>query len=535
MIDGEYANLLVDELMRLFSGTSDWHATLLKQSSVGLMDELTTAGAQRVNGILSNASFDDVKNQAEQQIRVDPGLGLESNRNLILSQIPRKPEEFAPTSYKFKTWASMTPDLNQNYISNWRKEFSKSIFEDSNAPLFRGSISAHESAALLAAHLFHVGLSRGYLSRWFSYRTKVDSKKVSLDELMEQLEDLLRNGFGRTEILAIVAKPPQESLKTSDEWITTIETRRWLGARGFSAPKTLHGGLIFVSEEWDIAGAVLNVSRAIHRLRQRATLKNGKAPAFLPTVWIDGVKNPWALPNTTMLGTTLMPAYEIGVPSVATPDSNNRLEVAVELLLAGLNELGPSVAGTLWASLEALLAAPGDQDKMGVVNRAADIALVALIRSSIQSSLGLLLSRCSGEPLTVKLDGLSEELRLYEFEEALRKNEHLSIPHHGVRVVLSHTRFLFEVKSIQLKLEEIRMTLRGLYRHRNLVLHGGVTDGPLLEDVLRASVPLSTAVINRYAGARNETGIDPHRFAFEMHKRILSYCDNPVSIVEAMW
>jgi hypothetical protein len=264
-------------------------------------------------------------------------------------------------------------------------------------------------------------------------------------------------------------------------------------------------------------------------------LKTGKAPQFHGLAWIVGVKDARRLPAISRLGKELTPGYEIGAPQIEAASSNDRLEVAVELLLAGLSEGGPSAAGTLWAALEALLAAPGDPDRVEVAYRAGDIALVAMIRSSIQISLGLLFSRCRNDALTQRLRSIDGEARLVEFEAALRRGDHESVGNRAVRVALSHSRRLLDPDSLMEKRKELRQTLLGLYRQRNLVLHGGITDSPLLDGILRSSPPLVTAVVNRYARATADHILDPHVFAYDMFVRLEKYLVDPGIIIESFW
>ncbi|GLY92747.1 hypothetical protein Acsp02_00030 [Actinoplanes sp. NBRC 103695] len=73
-------------------------------------------------------------------------------------------------------------------------------------------------------------------------------------------------------------------------------------------------------------------------------------------------------------------------------------------------------------------------------------------------------------------------------------------------------------------------TFRALYRHRNLVLHGGITDAPLRSGVLRAAFPLVTAVINRCARARAENGIGAQALAYISGIELDAFEQDPTSL-----
>ena len=61
------------------------------------------------------------------------------------------------------------------------------------------------------------------------------------------------------------------------------------------------------------------------------------------------------------------------------------------------------------------------------------------------------------------------------------------------------------------------------FDQRNLVLHGGVTDGLLVEGYLRCSFPLVAAIVNRYARVTEGTAMDPQVVAFQAYASIESH------------
>jgi hypothetical protein len=178
----------------------------------------------------------------------------------------------------------------------------------------------------------------------------------------------------------------------------------------------------------------------------------------------------------------------------------------------------------LWASLETLLAAPRDVTKMDVVRRGADIALIAFIRSEIWNSLGMLIGKHKDHPLGRALAGAATvKDRLSRLEAALKTAEYESLRRAGPRIYLRHAARLLDQAYIKDIRATFRHTLAGLYRQRNLVLHGGITDGPLTVSYLRCSYPLVSAIVNRYARATETSYIDPQVFAFQTTASIEEY------------
>jgi hypothetical protein len=225
------------------------------------------------------------------------------------------------------------------------------------------------------------------------------------------------------------------------------------------------------------------------------------------------VRNPQKIPDTTPIH-TLLPGYQLETPSLTSPPSSNRLEVAVEFVEAAATVEGSSAAGMLWASLETLLAAPRDVTKMDVVKRGADIGLIAFIRSEVTNSLGVILGRCKDEPLGLALASTPWDGRLNRLEIALRTGEYESLKRAGPRIHLRHVARLLDHSYLKEMRATFQNILAGLYRQRNLVLHGGITDGPLIKSYLRCGYPLASAIVNRYARANETAYIDPQVFVF---------------------
>ena len=237
MIKGTYAAQLADELLRLLSDRAGWPTTLFRQSTIGLMEELAVAGSQTADGVLSSASFEDLKTQVRDQILRDPGLGSMRVRGPVLSLVPRDPKEFVPSSFKHKSWVSTVPGFRDDYIKNWRIESSTKAYADESGPTFPHAVSSYDSACFLASHLLHLGITNSYLSRWLNYRVQHDPLDYELDGLLEQIEILVKGGRFREQILVALSRPPQEEIRSMQGWLNTSATRAWLDSHGLQAPR----------------------------------------------------------------------------------------------------------------------------------------------------------------------------------------------------------------------------------------------------------------------------------------------------------
>jgi hypothetical protein len=511
MLTTPYAVELAGEMNRYLSSRFGWTTTLFQHSTPDLLQELLVAGSQVANGVLSSRSFDELNIQVKRQFFRDPGLGDTTARTVLGAALPKNSDEFSDTSHKHRAVKSAMPDIRKAYLNNWKAELSNPGYSSATFP---GSLmSAAEVGAYLTAFLLGLGMNSDHLVKWLDYRTTFAKSPISLAQLLDQFIDMYNNSYRPLEVMIVADRTAAPSARPTDGWLTAKQVREWLISNKFTPPRTIHGGIPYTSDQWGIYGALQAVGGTVRRLGRRSNLRSGKSLSFYPTAWIKGMRTPQKIPDNTPIY-TLLPGYQLETPSLTSPPSSNRLEVAVEFVEAAATVEGPSAAGMLWASLETLLAAPRDTTKMDVVRRGADIGLIAFIRSEISNSLDVLLERCGDEPLGMALVSTPWHDRLSRLEVALKTAEYESLKRAGPRIHLRHAARLLDQPYIKEMRTTFQHILAGLYRQRNLVLHGGITDGPLIDSYLRCGYPLSSAIVNRYAKANETAHIDPQVFAF---------------------
>jgi hypothetical protein len=511
MLTTPYAVEVAGEMNRYLGSRFGWTTTLFQLSTPDLLQELLLAGTQVANGVLSSSSFDELNIQVKRQFFKDPGLGDKIARTVLGAALPKNADEFSVTSHKYRAMDSAMPDIRKAYLDNWKAELSSPGY---SLAAFPGSLmSPTEVGAYLTAFLLGLGMNSEHLVKWLDYRLTFAKSPISLIQFLDELIGMHNNNYGPLEVMIIADRTAAPTARPTDGWLSAGQVKGWLASNKFTPPRTIHGGLLYISDQWDIYGALQAVGGTVRRLGRRSNLKSGKSLSFYPTAWIKGLRAPQKIPNNTPIY-TLLPGYQLETTSLTSPPSSNRLEVAVQFVEAAATVEGASAAGMLWASLETLLAAPRDTTKMDVVRRGADIGLIAFIRSEILNSLGVLLGRCKDEPLGVALARMPRDDRLSRLELALKTAEYESLTRTGPRIHLRHVARLLDQSYIKEMREAFQHILAGLYRQRNLILHGGITDGPLIDSYLRCGYPLSSAIINRYARANEITYTDPQVFAF---------------------
>jgi hypothetical protein len=166
-------------------------------------------------------------------------------------------------------------------------------------------IPASDAAAFITTFLLAAGLSSEYLSKWVSYRLLQASPAITLNDFMQQLIHQYETGYGRSEIMVVLDQSVAPIARAVDGWLSRREVDLWFQQNGFTPPKGVHGGILYVADQWDIYGALQDVSSALRRISYRTSLKFDKSPVFNRLAWIKGVESPRRIPSLS----NFKPAY----------------------------------------------------------------------------------------------------------------------------------------------------------------------------------------------------------------------------------
>ncbi|MGW2625868.1 hypothetical protein [Micromonospora taraxaci] len=525
MFSDSYLVSVASEMSRFLTTANGWGATLLTQSSVQLLKELLVAGAQTHAQVLSKASFEDLKGQVRERLLEDLGFGTIQRRGALANNLPKSADEFASTSHLHLGLKAVIPSLEERYLNEWRTALT-ALPSQVNTP------SPRRVAELITSFLLGRGLGSNYLARWIDYRRSHDPRQVDLSDFMDDLVDLIATRYRPIEALVILRQSVSPSVRAADGWLSTVQTRAWLENNGHldspRIPRTIHGAVLFSDFAWDLESATEQASAAIERIKSRAHVHSGRYPIFDDWLWVKGIPKPRRLVGARSTR-HLLPAYSIPAPVLSPGSSDDRLEVATQFLLAAYQSEVGAAAGMLWAAMESLFAAPGDEQKLVTAQRAADVCLTALVRYELKNTIGMLRSN-AGDPNFRASYPTDNDATVNAAEAYLIAGVLSAVASARMQVHLANVARLNSpgvMKDTRLSLVR---TFRALYRHRNLVLHGGITDAPLRDGVLRAAFPLVTAVINRCARASAENGIAAQALAYISGIELDSYEQAPTSL-----
>jgi hypothetical protein len=186
-----------------------------------------------------------------------------------------------------------------------------------------------------------------------------------------------------------------------------------------------------------------------------------------------------------------------------TEPESTSVENALDLLgpLDG-DPPGPAIASG-WAAVEALLTAPGDEDRGTAGDRLASLVACSFPRAEL-TMLAYSQAGSSADPLTTRIARAGSNLeKCTLLADGIKSGAPLTLSSPSDKLALSRMReLLHEPHAVMSRVyQRAAEALRRLYRHRNLVLHWGRMDAVGLPAALRTAAPLVGAGVDRIAHA----------------------------------
>jgi hypothetical protein len=199
-------------------------------------------------------------------------------------------------------------------------------------------------------------------------------------------------------------------------------------------------------------------------------------------------------------------------------------------------QLGSSSAAIAggWAAIEALLSEPGNRG--GVAERLAAIVACAFPRAEL-TQLSYAIEKVDGT-LAKKLQPTQiNRERSTIVAQAILDNDLPDLPDPCDRAAVERMRHL--LKDPHAKLNDIGSHVKDaftrLYRIRNLVLHGGLTNAVGLRAALRTATPLVGAGIDRIVHFRYIGGVHPIELAARAHLALKTiHSSRPMACIDLL-
>ncbi|MEW6252964.1 MAG: integrase [Planctomycetota bacterium] len=364
------------------------------------------------------------------------------------------------------------------------------------------------AARLLAAHLLDGERSPRFLYGWLKHRVVHDSHVVTLSEVLRAADALLRTPARVFQVLLAFRNLPR-SFGRTPEWLSPAQTVEWLRTERHHAPVyRISGGMLLRITAHDVWTAIDRASERAQSIAARVALGTKTELRIADDVWVAGVPRRYSLRRSRRgleVGALVREAKLFAAPETTPVNS------ALELLGALDGDApGPAVAAG-WAAVETLLTAPGDDDRGLAGDRLALLVACSFPRAEL-TMLAYEYAERADDELALRLRAAGSNFeRCSRLAEAIEAGQAVAFPAPSDHLALLRMRACLAdphalLNDVQ---QHVRAALRRLYRHRNLVLHGGRINAVCLKAALRGAAPLVGAGMDRIAHGWFDGRIEP--------------------------
>ncbi|QFY11582.1 integrase [Nonomuraea phyllanthi] len=492
-----------------FSSTrTPWPRRLWDVSSFLALEELYEAGKWVDRRVLSQAAVDWQRHEVERLFGADSALGSKAFRRVLQDCLRTTLTVAGDGRRKLRHLI----DLGRpGYLRRW----AACVTETVPAP-------PEKVARAVTSHLLDSGHSMDGISRW--------------------LRDG-RLGLSATDLIAeaagLLALPPtcwnvvvpfttlhgwEELAAGLPHWLGAREAEQLMLSAGAKPAAGVIGALAYEVEARDPERALEIVSDVVERLQARARFAAaGSVTPFDTAVVLNhGAAMPLRMPARGARVLSLGAERQLYVVGAEPQDLSERRRSAVDEALeiaSALNHgpLAPAIAGG-WSALESLLTEardPDERERVVAASRAAALVACSWPRAEL-TALSYRIRRTGSGDLTERLDrcasnreraaviaGELEQGRPLPLERSWRRRNDIAAVVRMRALLADRAGVLDRVRRY------VEISLRRLYRSRNIVLHGGSTGGVALQATLRVTAPLVGAALDRLTHADLVAGVPP--------------------------
>lgn len=503
-----YSRHVTTRMLDFTSATTPWTRRLWDVSSLLALEELHEAGVWVDRRVLSQGAVDWQRHALERFLGNDPALGSPTYRRELRECVTTTLTLASDGRRKLRHLIDVA---RPGYLDRWAGCVA---VDDPPRPEL--------VARAVASHLLDSGHSLFGLQRWL----RDGRQSLAAVDLLTEAATLLATPPRRRRVVV-----PFHALHRHEElaghlphWRTADETWTMIAEAGLKPPERIVGSLAFTVEARDSVRAVEIAFDLVERMQARARFAAGGPVLPLGEAYVAGEAKPLPLQPPARGAQVLSLAAERQLYVVGDEvqrfgeHSRSTVDDALEIA-SGLNQgpLAPAIAGG-WAALESLLTEardPDEREKVVAAARAAALVAASWPRAEL-TALSYRIREVKDGDLAARLDACaSNRERAAMISAELRSGGALPLIRSwrtgsDAACVLRLRELLSDDRRV---LERVRgyveMSLRRLYRCRNIVLHGGSTGGVALPAALRVTAPLVGAALDRLTHAHLVTGVAP--------------------------
>ncbi len=473
--------LTAARILELLDPNTPWNRSLWTLSLSLTLKEILEASAASREGILHEKAVERLGSVAAKLAGTDPGATNEERR--LLTEALRHAPRFQGIAYH--QICDVEARICADYLPRWSEALA---------------IQQPERAARsIASYLMDLDFSGKFLHDWWTEKMVDNPTLFSLEEICQEAHsDLALRRVRSYDVLVAFRTAPKSPAGYPLGWLSAKELSHWLKERLFGVSDVRAcGGLILRIKAKDPITAALAAGDQLEQYIARAVIATGAAPKPWPTTWVCGDSEKIEVPLTpSTRGVRVKVLFRENL--IFSP-SESSVDAALELL-AHLETSSPSaaIAGG-WAAIEALLADPGKERAEAAENLAWLVA-GSFPRAEL-TALSYKAEKASPRILAL-LKGYKENReRASVIAEAIARGDALDLTNPSDRaglrrmqkILLAPTKSLTDIQS------HVAAVFHRLYRQRNLLLHGGKTNGVALRGSLRTAAKLVGAGMDRIA------------------------------------
>lgn len=471
-------------LLDFFGSTTPWHRSLWTLGLVLTINELLEATEAVRRAILRQNSVEDLSRMAMSLSGSDPGAGAAEQRRTLQAALRT---ELRYQGMDYRVVQQLVADIEPKYLSRWAASLRT-----------HARTKPERTARAIAGHLLDAGFSADFLHRWWSYKLRHEPNIRPLADIVEDAHTLALKPSREYEVLVAFSAFTKRHDSMPAGWLDAPDVSQWLRTRNIDVGGIRQkGGILMRVLARDPVAAVDAARERLERLAARVLVGSDREFILLPKAWIEGEPREFRL---TRAGRDVDVHALERKKQVYEDTEYSRVDAAIELLEPLASGSPATAVASGWAAFEALLSEPGNHavvaDRMSAIAACslprAELTVLSYQAAKADPALAARLQNCqtnrdradlladeiaSQVPLPLSADS---DLAAYE-----RLKELLAEPHSVLKDIESYTSGAF----------------RRLYRQRNLVLHGGITNGVALRASLRTATPLVGAGMDRIAHA----------------------------------
>lgn len=483
-VNVKYESHVGARLLDFFGSTTPWHRSLWTLGLVLTLNELLEATEAVRRAILRQNSVEDLSRLAMSLAGTDPGAGAAEQRRTLQAALRT---ELRYQGMDYRVVQQLVADIEPKYLSRW----AASLRTDARA-------KPERTARAIAGHLLDAGFSADFLHRWWSYKLRYESEIRPLADIVEDAHALALKPSREYAVLVAFSAFTKRHDSMPAGWLDAPDVSQWLRKRNVDVSGIRQkGGILMRIPARDPVAAVDAARERLERLAARVLVGSDREFILLPKAWIDGEPREF---RVTRAGRDVDVHALERKKQVYEDSEYSRVDAAIELLEPLASGSPATAVASGWAAFEAILSEPGNHavvaDRMGAIAACslprAELTVLSYQAAKADPALATRLQTCQtnrdradlladeiASPVPLPLSGDSDRAA-YE-----RLKELLAEPHSVLKDIESYTSGAF----------------RRLYRQRNLVLHGGITNGVALRASLRTAAPLVGAGMDRIAHA----------------------------------